>query len=99
MDAETYDQVMMNADLIGDKVVYLQDGMMVTIELYEEEPLAVILPEHVTLEIMETEPTVKGQTAAAPTSRRSWITACASWCRPFARPAKRSSSPPKIPNM
>ena len=65
MDTETYDQITMNADLIGDKVAYLQDGIMVTVESYEEEPLSVVLPEQVTLEIVETEPQVKGQTAAA----------------------------------
>jgi len=65
MDTETYEQVSLSKDLVGDKSLYLQDGMSVEIEFYEEEPLNLILPDHITLEITETEPTVKGQTAAS----------------------------------
>lgn len=65
MDQETYEQISIPSDLVGDPVVFLQDGMLVTIHFYEDEPLAVTLPEHVVLEVTETEPTVKGQTAAA----------------------------------
>ncbi|HPF78273.1 MAG TPA: elongation factor P, partial [Alphaproteobacteria bacterium] len=50
-------------DIIGDPVVFLQDGMMVTIETFEGEPLGVQLPDSVTLEIVEAEPVIKGQTA------------------------------------
>jgi len=65
MNTETYDQVMISTDLMGDQAIYLQDGMMVQVEFFEEEALGVILPEHVTLTVTETEPTVKGQTAAS----------------------------------
>ena len=65
MDSDTFDQITLAADDIGDDAVYLQDGMMVQIEFYEETPLSVALPEHVTLEVVETEPVVKGQTAAS----------------------------------
>lgn len=65
MDTNTYDQVSISSDMIGERAVYLQDGMAVDIEFHEDSPLAVILPEQVTLEITETEPTVKGQTAAS----------------------------------
>lgn len=65
MDSETYEQIELNADLLGDQAAYLQDGMNVTIESYEGEPIGISLPEHVTLEVSETEPVVKGQTAAA----------------------------------
>lgn len=64
MDTDSYEQVSISSDLIGDQAIYLQDGMMVQVEMYEEEPLGLILPEHVTLEVTETEPVVKGQTAA-----------------------------------
>jgi elongation factor P len=64
MDTDSYEQVSISTDLIGDQAIYLQDGMMVQVEMYEEEPLGLILPEHVTLEVTETEPVVKGQTAA-----------------------------------
>ena len=65
MDQETYEQINVPRDLAGDAAVFLQDGMTVTVSSYEEEPLSVELPESVILEVTETEPTVKGQTAAA----------------------------------
>ncbi|MEP3247246.1 MAG: elongation factor P [Sneathiella sp.] len=65
MDNETYEQVSLAKELVGDKAQFLQDGMALQIEFYEDEPLNVLLPEHITLEITETEPTVKGQTAAS----------------------------------
>ncbi|USG62683.1 elongation factor P [Sneathiella marina] len=65
MDTSTYDQVSISSDMIGERAVYLQDGMAVEIEFHEDSPLTVILPEQVILEITETEPTVKGQTAAS----------------------------------
>lgn len=64
MNTETYEQINIAADMIGDDAAYLQDGMTVTIELYEDEPIGVALPEHVVLEVKDTEPVVKGQTAA-----------------------------------
>ncbi len=64
MDTDTYDQVTTNQDLMGDTTIYLQDGIMVQVEFFEEEALGVILPEHVTLTVTDTEPTVKGQSAA-----------------------------------
>ena len=65
VDTKTYEQVSLSKDLVGDKAVYLKDGMDLEIEFYEDEPLNLLLPEHVTFEITETEPTVKGQTAAS----------------------------------
>ena len=64
MDAETFEQIELPADILGDRRPFLQDGMTVTIEYYEEEALSVTLPDKVTCEIAETEPVVKGQTAA-----------------------------------
>lgn len=65
MDTETYDQINIAADMLGDQAAFLQDGMNVTVESHEGRPIGVSLPEHVTLEITETEPTVKGQTASS----------------------------------
>jgi elongation factor P len=65
MDTETYEQIELNIDQLGDKAAYLQDGMAVSIESHEGSVLGVSLPEHVTLEVMDTEPVLKGQTAAA----------------------------------
>ncbi|MBO6826889.1 MAG: elongation factor P [Sneathiella sp.] len=65
MDIESYEQVSLSSELVGDKAQFLQDGMQLEIEFYEDEALNVLLPENVVLEITETEPTVKGQTAAS----------------------------------
>ncbi len=66
MDTENYEQVTLPKDLIGeDQARYLQDGMMVTVESHEGSPLSITLPEHVTMEVIEADPVVKGQTAAS----------------------------------
>ncbi|MCK0121717.1 MAG: elongation factor P [Yoonia sp.] len=64
MDNETYDQIALPADILGDLRPFLQDGMIVKIEYYEEEALNVTLPTRVICKVAETEPVVKGQTAA-----------------------------------
>ncbi len=66
MDNESFEQVTVNVDLIGSEVApFLQDGMEVTIESFEDSPIAVTLPEHVTMELIEADPVVKGQTASS----------------------------------
>lgn len=65
MDQTTYDQIQLPADLVGDSVAFLADGMVVNICLYENDPISVSLPQTVVLEIVESEPVVKGQTAAS----------------------------------
>ncbi len=65
MDNETYEQLILNSDLVGDPLPFLQEGMQVAIESYEEEPLSISLPETVILEVTEAEPVVKGQTATS----------------------------------
>ncbi|MEM7547740.1 MAG: elongation factor P [Pseudomonadota bacterium] len=64
MDSTTYEQIELPADILGDRRPFLQDGMTIQIEYYEEEALSCQLPEKVVCEIVETEPVVKGQTAA-----------------------------------
>ncbi len=64
MDTETYDQVQLASDLLGDRRPFLQDGMTIVVEFYEAEALNATVPQKVTCEIAETEPVVKGQTAA-----------------------------------
>ena len=64
MDMETYDQIELPAELLGDRRPFLQDGMTVQIEYPEAEALHATLPQKVTCKIVETEPVVKGQTAA-----------------------------------
>ncbi len=65
MDTETYDQIELPTDFVGDRAAFLQDGMMVTVESYEGKPLGISLPGQVTLEVSEADPVVKGQTAAS----------------------------------
>ena len=64
MDMETYEQIELPSDLLGDRRPFLQDGMTVQIEYYEAEALNATVPQKVTCKIVETEPVVKGQTAA-----------------------------------
>jgi elongation factor P len=64
MDMETYDQIELPVELLGDRRPFLQDGMTVQIEFHESEALHATVPQKVTCKIVETEPVVKGQTAA-----------------------------------
>jgi elongation factor P len=65
MDQTTYEQIELQKDFVGeDQVRFLHDGMVVTLEFHEERPIGIELPESVVLEVTETEPTVKGQTAS-----------------------------------
>jgi elongation factor P len=65
MDSESYEQISIPKDMIGERVAFLQDGMAVVVESHEGRAIGVQMPEHVTLEVVETEPTVKGQTASS----------------------------------
>jgi elongation factor P len=65
MDTESYEQIELQSDFIGERAAFLQDGMMVVVEMHEEKAIGVRLPDQVTLEVVETEPVVKGQTAAS----------------------------------
>lgn len=64
MNGETYEQINLGKDFVGDRAAYLSDGMNVELEFYEDKPISVSLPEQVILTVEETEPVVKGQTAA-----------------------------------
>ena len=65
MDKDTYDQVTLPRDLLGDAAAFLTDGMDVTMELYEERPISVQLPDQVEALIVEADAVVKGQTASS----------------------------------
>jgi elongation factor P len=64
MDTETYEQVELPTEILGDRRPFLQDGMTITVEFYETEALSARVPQKVICKIAETEPIVKGQTAA-----------------------------------
>ena len=65
MEPETFDQLSVPKDVLGDNAVYLQENMPVTLSLHEGVPIAVELPQRVTFEIVEADPVVKGQTASS----------------------------------
>ena len=65
MNLQSYEQIEVPGDIIGDPKQFLQEGMTVTIETFESEPLGVELPAQVTMQIVEADPVVKGQTASS----------------------------------
>lgn len=65
MDTESYEQIQMSRDLVGEPIAFLEDNMMVSVVSYQGTPVAVELPENAIQTIAETEPVVKGQTAAS----------------------------------
>ena len=65
MDDESYEKLELDKDFVGERAAFLQDGMKVTVELHEERPIGISLPDQVTLTITEADPVVKGQTAAS----------------------------------
>jgi elongation factor P len=65
MNPESYDQVQVSKDVIGDAAAYLQEGMTVKLSLHGANPVSISLPQRVTLEVVETEPVTKGQTASS----------------------------------
>ena len=65
MNGETFDQVSVPKGIVGDQAPFLQENMTVKLSLYEGTPVAIELPQRVTLEIVETEPAMKGQTATS----------------------------------
>ena len=66
MNQETFEQIALNGEMIGEgQIPYLQEGMVVSVESYEESPIGVSLPEKVVLAITEADAVVRGQTASS----------------------------------
>jgi elongation factor P len=65
MDKDNYEQISLPADLVGDAAAFLQDGMDVTLEMWDEKPISVALPDQVEATIVEADAVVKGQTASS----------------------------------
>ena len=65
MDQESFEQITLSKDLIGEPVVFLQEEMIVTVSMYEGEIIGIALPDTVVMEVTEAEPVVKGQTASS----------------------------------
>jgi len=64
MDIETYDQIELERDFVGEQAQFLQDGMKVLVQTYEGKPIGIQLPVQVTLKVVEADPVMKGGTAA-----------------------------------
>ena len=65
MHSETFEQFEIDADMIGEPAAFLQDGMTVTLQSHEGDPIAVTLPDQVVVEVIEADAVVKGQTASS----------------------------------
>ena len=65
MNLENYDQIQVPADVIGDAKAYLEAEMMVKLSVFEGNAVAIEMPQRATLEVVETEPATKGQTASS----------------------------------
>ncbi len=65
MDQDTYEQITLPSDLLGDARPFLQEGMQVSLELWDEKPISVELPAQVEATIVEADAVVKGQTASS----------------------------------
>jgi elongation factor P len=65
MDQESFEQVVIDKLLLGDRLPFLQEGMAIMVQSYEGRPLMARLPDTTVLEVVEADPVVKGQTAAA----------------------------------
>jgi elongation factor P len=67
MDNETYEQIMLTEDQVGEARLYLTENLDVNILFFNQQPVAVEVPLFVELEVAQTEPGVKGDTAAGGT--------------------------------
>jgi elongation factor P len=65
MNPETFDQVQVPKDVVGTQAAYLQENMTVKLSMHDTNPVAIALPQRVTLEVVDTEPVTKGQTASS----------------------------------
>jgi elongation factor P len=65
MDKDTYDQVTLDRGILGDAAAFLQDGMDVVMETYDDKPISVQLPDTIEALIVEADAVVKGQTASS----------------------------------
>ena len=65
MDINTYDQISLDKKIIGELELFLQDNMIVSVELIDGNPVSIKLPDHIIEEVTDTEAVIKGQTAAS----------------------------------
>jgi elongation factor P len=65
MDTTSYDQIELSEDFVGERALFLQDGMNVQVQMHQDRPIGIKLPETVVLEVVEADAHIKGQTAAS----------------------------------
>ena len=65
MNNESFEQLMVPKDVVGTQAPYLQENMTVKLSIHEGNAVSIVLPQRVTLEVVETEPVTKGQTASS----------------------------------
>ena len=65
MDNESFEQIAVSREMIGEPADFLREGMICTIQLFEGEPLSVTIPQTVVMEVVEADPVVRGQTASS----------------------------------
>jgi elongation factor P len=65
MDLESFEQINIDSEIIGDKLPYLEDNMQITVEFYKDKIISIKLPTTVILEIIETSPAIKGSTVTS----------------------------------
>jgi elongation factor P len=65
MDSESYDQVTLSDEVIGEQMVYLLPNTRIHVDFFEANPVGIELPNTVTLKVVETQPGMKGATASA----------------------------------
>jgi elongation factor P len=64
MDMDTYDQIELASEFVGDQAQFLQDGMKTLVQMYDGKPIGIALPQHVTLTVTEADAVLRGGTAA-----------------------------------
>jgi elongation factor P len=65
MNSDTYEQIELSDDFVGERAAFLQDGMTVNVQMHQDRAIGIRLPEHVVLEVVEADAVLKGQTAAS----------------------------------
>jgi len=65
MNPTSFEQITLPSDMVGDFAPYLQEGMECQIALFNDGPISIEIPQRITLEITETEPAIKNQTASS----------------------------------
>jgi elongation factor P len=86
MDTETYDQITLARDWVGEQMLFMKEGNKADVVLYEGKPLSLELPSTVELEVKETDPGLKGATAAAQMKPATMETGLKVQVPPFVNP-------------